>query len=349
MSTSKIATYAVLIIILGLALFFGMRKFSTQESQAVKPIQINWLIAHEPAELFDKAARAFADKLKEETGGSMTLKILTPENVGFDGDVPVKNIFEFLEDNSAQISSIFVVSLENSYPPLGVFNLPFLFKNYETAPRILDGSIGKELLESVGKNTSVRALAFTYSGGFRVIASKNKPIKTLEDFKGLRISVSGSPVSEETFRELGASPVSIHFPSVKKNLNAEEIDAIETAYPRLSLALENNTFIRYITETNHSLFLTAIIVDKKFYDSLPKKYQDALRKAASVAAKVEREASIALAKKTKIDAEKQGIIIVQLSRSVSDELKNKLLSVYKKFEGTFGTSTIQGIIDGQNY
>ncbi|MBI4133026.1 TRAP transporter substrate-binding protein DctP [Candidatus Uhrbacteria bacterium] len=348
MNMSRISTYILVTIVLGLAVFFWARMVPTT-APAEKPTEIRWLIAHQPADLFVRGTKIFADVLAKETNGSMTLTVLIPEDAGFPGgDVPSDKLFTFLDDGTIQLATVYAGSVEKKNAPYGIINLPFLFDSYESAEKVFDGPLGTQIRDTVEKKTSLRALAITYSGGYRLIASDKRSIKGAGDFKGLRIGTAGGPVGEALFRELGAIPVPIPTVASGKNyLTAGDVDAVETAYTRLSFRLASSTYVRYISETNHSLFTTATIVTKAFYNSLTPVQQRALERAAQLAAKVEREDSIALAKKTKRDAQEQGIRIIELSPSASADLKSRLLPVYKKFEATFGADLIQNIVDEQ--
>lgn len=348
MNRSKITTYVLLILVVAAVLFLAMQ-LSRGTSVAEEPIEVRWLIAHQPADLFIRGTAVFADVLEKETNGSMTLKVLVPEDVGFPGgDVPTDQLFELLEGGAVQLGTVYAGGIESRNAAYGIINLPFLFDDYESAERILDGPLGAQIRDTVEKNTALRALAITYSGGYRIIASNSVSIQTVDDFKGLRIATAGGPVAEAIFRELGAIPVPIPTVASGKNyLTAGDVDAVETAYTRISFAPPSGTYIRHISETNHSLFTTATLVTKSFYDSLDDVQQRALEKAAQEAAKVEREDSIALAERTKRDIQKKGVEIVEVSPSVSSDLKTRLLPVYKDFETIFGADLVKNIIDEQ--
>src|SRR3989344_3932959 len=181
MSISKISTYILAISVLGLAVFFGARLLTTKEPVAEKPIEVRWLIAHQPADLFIRGTKMFSDVLAKETNGSMILEVLVPEDVGFPGgDVPSDQLFKFLEEGKVQLATVYAGSVEKLDASYGIINLPFLFKSYESAEKVLDGPLGKQIRDTVGKNTSFLALATTYSGGYRLIASNNKSIKSAD-------------------------------------------------------------------------------------------------------------------------------------------------------------------------
>lgn len=342
-----------LVSLIGILVVLGVVAFAIRSTSIKGPSEgkthIRWLIAHQPADLFVRGTSTFADVLEKETQGSMTLDVLVPEDVGFaGGDVPTDELFKMLDSGSIQLATVYAGGVEKIVAPYGVINLPFLFESYASAEKVLDGPVGENMRSAVEKNTPYLALATTYSGGYRIIASNKKAITTGEDFKGLRIGTAGGPVAEELFKALGAIPVQI--PTVasgKGYLTSNQVDAVETAYTRLSFGLASSTYVRYISETNHSLFTTATIVPKSFYGSLTRAQQAALRKAAFAAATVERADSIALAEKTKVDAAARGIEIVELSPAAQTALKERLLPVYKTFEGLFGVDLIQSIVEAQ--
>lgn len=350
MNTPRITSLIITVIAL-VATLLGISFLMPDGPQdgATGPIRMRWLIAHQPADLFIHGTKTFSDVLAKETGGAMTLEVLVPEDVGFaGGDVPTDELVKMLNDGTIQLATVYAGGVEKLDATYGVINLPFLFDSYASAEKVLDGSSGERMRATVAENTPFLALATTYSGGYRIIASNKKLITSTDDFKGLRVGTAGGPVAEALFRELGAIPVEI--PTVasgKKYLTSNEVDAVETAYTRLSFGLASSTYVRYISETNHSLFTTATLVPKSFYNTLTLQQQGALKQAAMAAATIERADSIALAEKTKQDAQEKGIRVAELTTVEQAKLKERLLSVYKKFENVFGADLIQDIIAEQ--
>ena len=294
--------------------------------------EVRWLIAHEPTDLFSRAADIFATELAKESDGELTLRVVGLDAMGYSGNVPVADIFRFMEKGEIELSSILAVGLEQQDSSFGIVNLPFLFKDYESAERILDGDSGKALLASVSEHTPIQALSFTFSGGFRILASEKKI-----GIKGQRVAINGGAVSKEIFRLLGATPI-----MAEEEYPADTV-TVETVYTRIA-ALGDNTSIEEILETKHSLFLTAIVASDSFYESLTTKQRFALEKAASAAAKAEREDSIALAAKTREELLRRGVHIVTLSPAETETLKQRLQPVYGTFANRFDQSVVQAIL-----
>lgn len=328
------------VVVLGLFAIVGMYNTSGREASVkVEPRQVRWLLSHQPTSVFDRAAAVFAEVLEKESGGTLTVDVVTPEEVGvMKGDIPNVDVFRYLDQGTVELATTYTVGLGNDAPLFWSLNLPFLFGSYAQAGTILDGSAGRSVLDAASQ-TSAHALAFTMSGGFRIIASKNTKITSLSDLKGKRIATSGGPVAEATLKALGAVPVPTNLENGAPVIDVETIDGIETTYSRLSAVVGSQTeYVKYVNETNHSLFLTTILAGNAFYDSLSDGDKTALQKAALAAAAVEREDSITLGEQTKEVLKKNGSIIV--APADIPAFRSAVQSVYEKFTPTFGAELI---------
>ncbi len=328
-------------------LWIGVRNAETTRADAASatPIEVRWLVSHQPVDVFARATQVFADELAKETNGEMSLVVVTPEQLGLSGagEIAESKITELMDTGSIDLASPYTIPLGDRSRDFWSLNLPFLFETYAEAAVALDGQAGTEILSGLSTKATARGLAFTMSGGFRIIASKDAPIVAASDLKGKRIATSGGPVAEATLRALGATPVSLDL----ENGNAPDlsnIDGVETTYARLAgLVGSNSPYTKYINETNHSIFLTAITVSSSFYDSLSPAHREALQKAARAAAQVEREDSIALNASTKTALSENGSTITTLSPSDRSVLRTVTRSVYTQFESQFEAGRIEGL------
>ena len=351
MTRTRISYTVVAIALILIAVFALTHKSSTASAAtATAPVHIRWLLSHQPVSVFTRATQVFAAELAKDTNGQMTLTVVTPEDLGYTkGDVPNAEIFKELDSGDVQIASAYTVALGQQDPQMWALTLPYLFGSYESMTPVLDGPTGQQLLNSLGNGTStIRGLAFTMSGGYRIIASKDKAITSVSDVKGMHIATSGGPVAEATLRALGAIPVAVDLESAGQSFDPNTIDGVETTYSRLAEVLGNETaYTKYINETDHSMFLTAIISSKSFYDSLSPQDQAALQKAALDAAQVERQDSIALATQVKSQLESQGSTVSALTPAAQSAFKSATQSVYTQFSPVVGADIVQSLINGQ--
>lgn len=172
----------------------------------MKPIKVRWLIAHEPADAFRRAAKTFAEQLKIESKGQMELQVMMPKDFGSaNGNIEPMEIFELLRDRKVELSQTVTTGIGMIEPTFWALDLPFLFRDHKHATKVLEGKVGTGLLASLEKS-KMHGLAFTYSGGFRVVPSMSKAINSYADFKGMRVRTTNSPVAQATLEMLAALP-----------------------------------------------------------------------------------------------------------------------------------------------
>merc|ERR1712039_250724 len=218
---------------------------------------------------------------------------------------------------------------------------PFLFRDHEHAARVLEGDIGQKLMDDMAKNTNVKGLAFTYSGGYRMIPC-NIPIQKIEDFKGIPLRCNKSPIAAETFIAVGADPVQIELEEINEAVKDGRIQGGESTYARF-YSLKQNECCGLINDAEHSLFLTSIIVSQSFWSSLEQDLQTMIKDAAFDAARMERKESLEDVDTVKGLCEKNNVEIVTLPTEERERFKEATAYLYDKFDGMFSDGLINKI------
>lgn len=292
--------------------------------------KLTWVLAHEPITLFEEAAKKFSKIVSEKTNGQMEVSVITAKNFNGGKDIAPMDVYEKVRNGEIQMSQGYTTALGLYSPIFWVLDLPFLFRSHEHATTVLEGPIGREILASLD-DKNLKGLAFTYSGGFRIIPAKTKEIHKYEDIKGMKVSVAPTPVFNELYKLLGATPVKMNSLDIaREQLSKGVSDASESTYPRyLPLQYENVTGI--VNETNHSLFLTSLIINKNYYESLPKNIQMAIKESAIEAARLERNITISSHDKSRKECQEKGIKVVQLSEKETQRFKKAVEPLYFKF------------------
>jgi TRAP-type transport system periplasmic protein len=305
-----------------------------------RPKEVRWLLSHKPTDVFTRAAEVFKDTLEKESGGALTLSVLEPEDIGITGpgDISHERVREALSRGEADIASVYTVALGKTIPDIAALSLPFLFASYDEAQAALDGAA----LDALPQTGELRGLAFTMSGGFRVLASRDMRAERMEDFAGKRIATSGGDIAEATIAAFGAIPVPLDLEAGP--VDTSSVDAVETTYARLSAVLPSGSeYTRSVIETNHSVFLTAIVAHGPFFDSLSDGERSALLTASRAAARVEREDSIALNASVKADLTERGSAVQELSAETRKEMIEAAQSVYEAFKDAFSPETLRAL------
>ncbi len=163
--------------------------------------------------------------------------------------------------------------------------LPYLFKTYEGADKVYEGDVGHELLDSLGEFGLVGLSFFT--NGYRHVTNSKRPIVKPKDMDGLKIRVPQNEAWIATFRALGANPTPMDFGQLYMALKTKVVDGQEGA-ASVILTMKFYEGQNYLALTAHIFQPVPLIAGKKFWDTLSKDAQEALRRAALESARYER-------------------------------------------------------------
>ena len=170
------------------------------------------------------------------------------------------------------------------FGPLGVqdfevFDLPYIFKDYDALHTVTQGEVGKMLLGKL-EAKGITGLAF-WDNGFKIM-SANAPLTTPDDFLGLKMRIQSSKVLEAEMNALGAVPQVMAFSEVYQALQTGVVDGTENP-PSNMFTQKMNEVQKHATLSNHGYLGYAVIVNKQFWDGLPADVRSGLEKAMSEA------------------------------------------------------------------
>ena len=310
--------------------------------------KIRWIIAHEPAYLFYRVAEDFKRIVNERSKDlNLDIEILTAEefNEQEKPEVPASrhNLWKFLQDNSVQIAQMQTTSLAKQFnKQMHVLDMPFLFENHDHATEVLEGEVGSFLLNNFEESSQLKGLAFTYSGGFRLMPMTHS-VTTLGELAGLSIRSGLAPQAIDTIAAFGATPVPADLEETLKIVQEGKVHGAEYITQRI-FPDQCDQWIDTIIETNHSLFLTSIVVNVEWWNSLEQTVQQVFMEAAREAARNERVLSVADGNASIEKLQANGVTVIHLSDEEKQELQKRTQSVYDKYDnGYFEPGLIQSI------
>ena len=166
------------------------------------------------------------------------------------------------------------------FGPLGVqdfevFDLPYIFADYDALHKVTQGEAGKMLLAKL-EAKGITGLAF-WDNGFKIM-SANSPLNTPDDFLGLKMRIQSSKVLEAEMNALGAVPQVMAFSEVYQALQTGVVDGTENP-PSNMFTQKMNEVQKHATVSNHGYLGYAVIVNKTFWDGLPADVRTGLEKA----------------------------------------------------------------------
>ena len=156
------------------------------------------------------------------------------------------------------------------FAPLGVkdfevFDLPFIFDNYQELHKVTQGPVGAKLLKKL-EPKGILGLSY-WDNGFKVM-SANTPLKKPEDFKGLKMRIQSSKVLDTQMRSMQANPQVLAFSEVYQALQTGVVNGTENP-PSNLYTQKMHEVQKYVTLSDHGYLGYAVIVNKKFWMGLP--------------------------------------------------------------------------------
>ena len=170
---------------------------------------------------------------------------------------------------------------------LGVLGLPFEWKSYDHALRVLDGPVGKELDQDMEK-AGFKVLAWAVSWGYRNVITSKKEVKSAADLKGLKIRTIPTKVFVAAVNSMGANATPMNFGEIYTSLQSGVLDGYEhTAATTISFKMYEVACCMALTK--HLMDPTFLVFSLAEWKKLSPAEQAALQKAATEAGKVVRE------------------------------------------------------------
>jgi TRAP-type C4-dicarboxylate transport system substrate-binding protein len=303
---------------------------------------LNWVIAHEPVDLFLAAAQRFAAEVYEKTNGTYQIQIstLSEYNNKKQTDLNFQDLVEIM-DSDVELSQMYTYVLGKYHKDFWTIDMPYIFKDHDHVDRVFEGSIGQIMLNKLADNSTVRGLAFTYSGGYKCIPS-NVELRTVEDFKGTKIRTSNNPVSHDIFSALGAEPVDMPIEKLAQAGHAGIVDGGESTFIRIFASGQDKAF-NTVCEADHSMLATSIIVSNKFWNSLTDGVKEIFQTAALNTARQERRDSVVNVAEEKLKCTRAGIEVITMSDAERAKLRISTQSLYSKYDDFFSLNLLEEI------
>ena len=307
---------------------------------------IRWVLAHEPIELFLRAAKRFKKTMEEMAPGVLDYEIMTlseySDKYQNGKKVTKHDLIDLMEAGEIEMSQMYTSTLgRKHHRDMWALDMPFLFRDHDHAQKVLEGEIGQSLLAGLNEKTNVHGLAFTYSGGFRMIPA-NVVIDKIEDFKGQPLRCNMSPIATETFIAVGADPHQIELEEINEGVQDGRIVGGESTYPRI-YGLKQNEHMSVINDAEHSLFLTSILVAKDFWDTLDDDIKEKVEYASFDAARSERQESVEDISVVKARCMDDDIAVHTMAVEERVKFQKATEYLYDKFEDMFSVGLLNKI------
>lgn len=281
----------------------------------------------------------FEKFVEEETDGGVEVTLHI--NAALGGD---RQATEAMQLGIVECGIIGSSTLATFAPRFNVFDLPFAFKDFETAYKVIDGPLSEKLQADL-KPQGLRVIGWGVNG-FRNVSNNKKPIYTPADMGGMKIRCMENPIHIATFKAIGANPTPMSFSELYTALAQGTVDGQDNPVV-LTYSAKFYEVQKYYSLTGHIFAVAPLVVSETFFQALPEEYQKVVLEAGKRYEASERAAT-----------EKQDVEMLELLKetgmkvnTLTDEQKAMFVEatapVYDEFEDVITPEIMEIIREGQ--
>jgi tripartite ATP-independent transporter DctP family solute receptor len=224
-----------------------------------------------------QSLEVFAKKVENRSGGGMKVHLYPNGQLGSDRE----NI-EQLQSGVLSMSICSCGPLESFIPEMQVFGVPYLFRSKDHMLKTLHSGIGQELLAS-GEKYGLKGLCF-FDAGARSFYTRDTPVYSPQDLKGLKIRVMKTNMSIRTIKALNGSPTPIDFGELYTALQQGVVDGAENNPPSFYTSMHYE-LCKYYSLDEHLRIPDMLLISNIFWNRLTPDQQQIIQQAADVCAK----------------------------------------------------------------
>jgi TRAP-type transport system periplasmic protein len=222
-----------------------------------------------PKEPYHEGFLNWAKRVEERTKGGLKIEVFHSAQLGREED-----IIEQIRQGANIGQNTDSARMGNYVPGIAVMNGPYFAETLADVAKLRKAPTVIKWQEELAGKFGLKVLSFGWVQGYRHFFT-NKAIKTPDDLKGLRIRTPPAPIWQESIRALGATPVAMAFGEMYPGLQQRAIDGVELVYNNIPGGRFYEV-LKFASETKHIMLINFEVISAKWFDGLPKEYQDAL-------------------------------------------------------------------------
>jgi tripartite ATP-independent transporter DctP family solute receptor len=283
--------------------------------------------------------QAFIKNLGDITGGKITCDYFPNSQLGDDAALLTQ-----MQQGDIDVFAGQPGMTASFVPGVFIYDLPLVFAKYSGAQidKALNHSAFTDAINEEYAKAKMYCISVVQNGTYRVMTS-NKDIKTLADFKGIKIRTMNNPLEMQFWQCLGATPTPLAFSELYMSLQQGVVDAQENANDT-NANMNFQEVQKYLVNVKQLLYMNQLIMNVNRWETLPKEYQDAIRQAADQAT----QALQPQLQKINDDARDKlvagGMKVIDFSNAQYDEIIKVSEPVYKAIRAKIGDKLVDTLI-----
>ena len=267
------------------------------------------------------AMEYFAKRVAEKSSGKIEISVYPSQQLGTE-----RECLELLQIGSLAMTKVSSSVLEGFAPKFKVFSLPYIFSSEEHKFAFFESDLGKDLLKSSEKYW-LRGLCY-YDAGSRSFYTKDKPIRTPDDLKGLKIRTQESPTSVKLVNALGGSATPIAWGELYTALQQGVVDGAENNPPSLYLS-HHYEVCKYYSLNEHTAVPDVFLISTVVWNDLSPQEQKWIQEAADESYVYEKKLWKEATEEALQEMKKAGVEIIYPDKKLFMEKVAPMFDEYK--------------------
>jgi len=267
-----------------------------------------------------KGILEFQKALDKKSKGTLKVKIFPDAQLGSE-----REVLELLQIGSVAATKVSAATLSNFVPEYHILGIPYLFRDKEHRFNVLEGPIGKSILEK-GSKFWLRGLCY-YDAGSRSFYTSKKAIRTPEDLKGLKIRVMNNQMAINMVNSMGGSATPLSYGELYTALQQGVVDGAENNEP--SFVSSNHYEIsKYYTLDEHSAVPDVLLIGTKYWDKLSDDEKKWVQEAADESSQAQKKFWSDSVEESMKTAKEAGVEIIIPEKSLFAEKSKSVLEEF---------------------
>lgn len=262
--------------------------------------------------------------LDERTNGRIKVQVYGGAQLG-----QAQETIKMTQAGTIAFDRVNAAPLVSVSPAMGVFSMPYLFRDEDHLWKVLEGPTGKGLLKGM-ESSNLVGLAY-YDSGARSFYTKGKPIKTPADMKGMKIRVQPSKIFVDLINSLDASPTPMNYGEVYSGLQTGIIDGAENNAPSLWTS-KHYEVAKYYSLDEHSMVPEVLLMSKKVWDGLSANDQKLIAQAAQDSVAEQRKLWNTFVQKSMDELTAKGVVFVKPDKAPFEKAVQPVYAKYPEYK-----------------
>jgi len=279
------------------------------------------------------AMKQFAAAVEKATGGKVAFDVYGNSTLGSEEKMLIAVQSGVQDIYLGALSPVAARKKE-----LQIFDFPFLFGSDAEAAYVLDGPVGRRMLDSLS-DMNMHGLVWA-GGAFRNLSNSKRPIGTMADMKGLKVRVMQSPMALASFNAMGMNAVPMAFTEVYPALEIKALDGYE--HPVVDMYANKMFEVqKYLTITNHVYTPVALVTSKKWWSSLTPEQQKTVQRVAEETRSFERAEELRQAADVVAQLKAKGMAVTEMPPAELEKIRASVQPVIDKNADIIGAEFVR--------